>query len=172
MTQPEKLKIKYSDYDDIVEIEGVAYSGHLFRELGGGICPTPKDIFLKILKKEDGVITIQQQQFGCEKETINNLIPDQIIDRFLEILNRACKSDKEAIFRLINNRVQCSKELADDPTIQVGSVGKDFKVGMLGVINGLCGIDHKSGYGPISAIFDIYGKLTGFKRSPGTINNG
>lgn len=79
------------------------------------------------------------------------------IDEALEVLNRLAKADSKAAYRLICARVECNQVVADDPTIQVGHVdddpGKPFEVGVLGLLNGLFGIDDR-GWGAITAVVD------------------
>lgn len=68
----------------------------------------------------------------------------------VEVLNRATKEDAGAIRALIENRVPCNKNLSDDPTIQVS----DNSVGLLGIINGIFGINDE-GWGTIAAEFAV-----------------
>lgn len=83
------------------------------------------------------------------------------IEETISLLNEMLKTDYEATFSLINNRVPCNKRLADHPTIQCGyDENKQFEVGLLGVINGLFGIDEK-GFGAIGARYRD-GKLIEF----------
>lgn len=85
------------------------------------------------------------------------------IDEVLEVLNRALLKDRQAITTLaLHHKVKCNKDLADDETIQVGSHknGDDEEfttVGLIGIINGLFGIDddvHETMYGAIQASID------------------
>jgi hypothetical protein len=67
----------------------------------------------------------------------------------------------------MSSRIDVSKEMADHPTIQVNAYGgaKDhFKVGMLGILNGLCGtiINDGSESGYIEAELDDNYDLTHF----------
>lgn len=68
-------------------------------------------------------------------------------------LNELLEIDRPAIASLIANRVPCNKTLADHPTVQVSAQHGGFHVGMLGLLNGLCGT-RLNGYGFINAIFD------------------
>lgn len=94
-----------------------------------------------------------------------NLVSRELAQRFVDILNDALSQSPDAINELINNRVICDSEFAKShPTIQCGKRGEESTVGMLGVINGLCGVDHR-GYGPIVAVTeegDIQ-KIIGFE---------
>lgn len=83
---------------------------------------------------------------------IDNALADRVID-FLNELNRL---DPEGMARLINARVQCNARLAEHPTVQVAGP-EPYAVGMLGVLNGLCGVvdgGELDGYGVIAAVFN------------------
>jgi hypothetical protein len=73
--------------------------------------------------------------------------------RIVEYLNDLLERDRPAVAALIANRVPCRAALADHPTCQVRSQHGGFHVGMLGVLNGLCGVDELA-TGPIVAVFD------------------
>lgn len=81
------------------------------------------------------------------KETVS-------INDVIELLNDATKRDPDAIARLVNFRTLCNELLSDHPTIQVSSDGGKFSVGLLGIINGIFGIDDK-GWGVIAAVFNV-----------------
>jgi hypothetical protein len=71
--------------------------------------------------------------------------PD-LISRTVQLLNDALILDAEAIKNLINARIPCNKALAGHPTIQVGCHGAGsentgYRVGLLGIINGIFGVD-------------------------------
>lgn len=72
------------------------------------------------------------------------------VDWVLELMNSALECDREAITKLVENRVPCDEALSNHYSIQVS----DGKVGLLGILNGLCGVDEETGYGPICAIYD------------------
>lgn len=77
------------------------------------------------------------------------------VNNVIDLLNEALNIDREAITKLIDYRVSCNKTLADHKSIQVQDFGneKDFKVGILGILNGIFGID-SDGNGPIAAYID------------------
>lgn len=82
----------------------------------------------------------------------------KVVERVLEVLNRALEADRTAISLLLNTRVPCNSVLTEDPTIQVMSHHDDLeipencgKVGLLGIINGLCGVDER-GWGLICTV--------------------
>ncbi len=82
------------------------------------------------------------------------------VDDALEVLNRMLETDPQATREIfLFGRVPCNKALADDPTIQVKTyqVKKGepkLSVGVLGVLNGLFGID-EGGWGPISVNVEL-----------------
>jgi len=97
-----------------------------------------------------------------------DLLSGSLVDRFLDVLNRAVTSDVEAMTAIIESRVPCNQALADDPTIQCGGYdGEPYTVGPLGLINGLCGIDPNTGYGAIQMVIDDEtGQIRHFERCP------
>lgn len=88
------------------------------------------------------------------------------IDKTIALLNEALKIDPVAIQTLIEYHTLCNEDLADHPTIQVSEhpfKGYTYRVGMLGILNGLFGTDEKS-WGAIAAVFSDENKLIGFER--------
>ncbi|MBM10445.1 MAG: hypothetical protein CMF69_12925 [Magnetovibrio sp.] len=57
----------------------------------------------------------------------------------VEILNDALERDPEAMTDLINLRADCNAQLATHPTIQVQKYGDVYRVGVLGILNGVLG---------------------------------
>lgn len=85
-----------------------------------------------------------------------------LAQKIVDMLNDLLVHDKPAVAALIANRVPCSKYLADHPTIQVAGQHGGHHVGLLGLLNGLCGIDDQY-RGPITAIFDEDKNPQGYK---------
>lgn len=91
-------------------------------------------------------------------------------EEVVALLNDALKKDKDAVEALLNNRVACNEELAQHPTIQVASVGvlldpplgKQYRVGMLGIINGMFGTDEKGNGGIAVCMDDDSNEVKGF----------
>ena len=84
------------------------------------------------------------------------------IEETVNFLNELLKIDPIAITALFSMRIGCNEALADHKTVQVlVSSGTYFQVGMVGILNGLFGID-ESGWGHISIDYDD-GKITGFR---------
>jgi len=63
------------------------------------------------------------------------------IQEAVDVLNSALNDDKEAITSLVENRVPCNNKLADHPTVQVSGEDDNFRVGLLGIVNGIFGCD-------------------------------
>lgn len=89
------------------------------------------------------------------------MIKDKLtLDEVIDFLNGLIKIDSDAIGGLILNKIYCNKELADHPTVQVLAIKDEqdniicYKVGMLGILNGLFGID-EDGWGAIAANFEV-----------------
>lgn len=66
------------------------------------------------------------------------------IRQAVRVLNEALAADPDAIEELFGHRVQVNEVLADHPTIQVtGSIGEPPTMNVLGLINGLFGVDDR-----------------------------
>ena len=83
---------------------------------------------------------------------------NQLACKIVELLNEALTLDPVAVSALCVYRVPCSVGLADHPKIQVLQLGAQslaqYEVGMLGILNGLTGVDSK-GRGAIAAEFRV-----------------
>ena len=65
----------------------------------------------------------------------------------VDVLNRVFEADPKAISDLIEARVPCNRQLADDPTVQVSEDDGKYLVGLLGIVNGLVGVnEQQSGF--------------------------
>jgi hypothetical protein len=72
---------------------------------------------------------------------MSNIDPNLIID----FLNSLILLDKDAVSALINTRVPCNKEFSEHETVQVlAGENSTHSVGLLGILNGLCGVDENS----------------------------
>lgn len=84
----------------------------------------------------------------------------------IQYLNELVALDREVMHELVEGRVPCNEAIARHPTVQVSRNEEDERVlGLLGVINGLIGVDKES-WGYVARIFDEDGNLTGFGLSP------
>jgi len=97
-------------------------------------------------------------------------LSEENVDKVVTYLNELVSLDREAIEHLVETRVQCNKDLADHPHVQVSEDEEgNFLVGLLGIVNGLMGVQpegaNKPGWGYVAASFDDKsGKLVGFIR--------
>lgn len=96
------------------------------------------------------------------------------VDEAIALLNEALALDPEAMSNLLlRARVNCNKGLADHPTIQSGKDKGQNNVGLLGILNGMFGVDEDQ-CGAISAFIDVpggedsivAGQVTRFERTP------
>lgn len=76
------------------------------------------------------------------------------IDDVIELLNDAFGKDPNAMNDLVKTRVTCNDALADHPTIQVGQFGDEYKVGLIGILNGIFGMA-EDGFGAIAGSFGV-----------------
>jgi hypothetical protein len=91
------------------------------------------------------------------------------VEQVVEILNQALDADDVALTDLIQTRVACNEKLAKHSSIQVGlAPGCDpedkklfYEVGILGLLNGLFGVDEKQ-WGAIAAEIDKTGRVNRF----------
>lgn len=99
------------------------------------------------------------------------MIDRELAERIVAYLNELVELDRQAIAALIANRVPCNEGVANHPSCQVGKQHGEYHVGLLGILNGLCGVyedgPHK-GWGGIAAEFQFekageLGNLVGFR---------
>ncbi len=92
---------------------------------------------------------------------MTNINPELII----QFLNELNKIDSFALSKLMNFRVSTNKAMADHETVQVLEDKKDneidYKFGLLGILNGLCGIDEQ-GWGYIVAETNVNDEIIKF----------
>lgn len=86
------------------------------------------------------------------------------IDQVISFLNETLALDADAVSRLIEARVGCNGAVATHPTIQVVSQPDGTVVGILGILNGMFGVD-EYGAGPIAAICEDDGRVVRFERT-------
>jgi len=77
----------------------------------------------------------------------------QLAQHIVDMLNDMLERDKCAVAALLANRVPCNIELADHPTVQCQKQHGGYWVGLLGVLNGLCGNSAERQSGVIAAVF-------------------
>ena len=91
------------------------------------------------------------------------------LDNAIEFMNELLSLDPVAISFMVGNRVPCSSSLGEHPTVQADFREGLYSVGLLGILNGLFGVDSSS-YGPIEAVYsdsDLYRILSFRKRAGG-----
>lgn len=92
------------------------------------------------------------------------------VDDVIQFLDELLETDRTAIAALVTNRVPCNEALANHKSVQVAKLNNGYLVGMLGVLNGMFGVDG-DGFGPISAVYDGE-NLSEFQRTvPATVKN-
>lgn len=84
----------------------------------------------------------------------------------VDFLNDAILADADAVSALVAYRVPCNEWMAEHPSIQVG---EDRTVGLMGLLNGLCGTDGQ-GRGFVAVIVDqesgkVHGAMIADRRS-------
>ncbi len=65
--------------------------------------------------------------------------PDPAVKRALLVLNDALERDPQALTQLVNARITCNEKLTKHATVQTGVYADEYKVGVLGLINGILG---------------------------------
>jgi hypothetical protein len=75
-----------------------------------------------------------------------------LLDHMVSVLNRAIAKDPKAMTRLMNARVPCNDELAQDQTIQVGCRNGGYTIGAIGLLSGIAGC-HSDSYSKLEAEF-------------------
>lgn len=73
-----------------------------------------------------------------------------------DLLNELLSKDPECIKTLINSRVPCNSEIVGHSTVQVRDCLEMNKstVGLIGILNGLFGINDEDGFGAIGLLID------------------
>ena len=85
------------------------------------------------------------------------------LQNVIDYLNGLLKADRRALQELVSTKVKCNENLAFHPTVQVIVTGPDqYETGVLGVLNGLFGIDEK-GDSYIMAVLSADGVLKEFR---------
>jgi len=93
-----------------------------------------------------------------------------VTDDLIALLNELLYLDCDWLNELISVRPLCNIQVAKHPTVQVqtDSEQQAYRCGILGVLNGLCGVmksGPKEGWGPITAETDESGKIVRFRRT-------
>lgn len=81
----------------------------------------------------------------------------KLAQKIINYLNELVALDKPCIAAMVSNRIPCNEKLAEHPSCQVGYRNGGFSVGLLGIINGMCGTyddGPRKGWGAIAANFN------------------
>jgi hypothetical protein len=82
--------------------------------------------------------------------------PEEVV----RLLNDLLKDDPECITNLINNKIECNKTIAEHETVQVSLKDGIYRLGIVGLLNGIFGIND-NGFGCIASYWED-GKLKKF----------
>jgi hypothetical protein len=90
-------------------------------------------------------------------------------DELIAYLNNLLQVDPSLIHQLVITRFACNTKMTEHPTVQVYPMEGEWAVGLLGILNGYCGVyddGPRQGYGPISVLMSTEGGVVGFTRTP------
>lgn len=82
-------------------------------------------------------------------------------DKVVEVLNELHRLDPVATDRLFNARVRCNDAVADHPNLLVASDAMGWRIGIMGVLNGILAREDSCGSG-VAAVLDN-GVVVGFQ---------
>lgn len=89
-----------------------------------------------------------------------------LVDHIIGLMNDLLDRDPKAITALTETRVYCNEAVADHPTVQVVMDKGKSTVGLMGVLNGLCGT-MPDGSGYIAAEVGDDGRVSRYVRMDG-----
>ena len=81
------------------------------------------------------------------------MIESITVNEVVEFLNHLLTIDRKTITSLIKHKIECNKNLFKHPSVQVLKTKDKYLVSMLGILNGMFGVDN-NGYGQITACFE------------------
>lgn len=87
--------------------------------------------------------------------------PILTVDAAIDRLNELLVLDPDLINNLVEKRWPANEAILNHPTVQVG---EHQDVGLLGLLNGLFGVDERN-RGPITAMYDQYNRIQEFGRT-------
>jgi len=96
------------------------------------------------------------------------MINKEFANAAIALLNELNGIDPEATRKLVDTHVPCGDVLIEHPTIQVLTGPPQASVGLLGILNGICGSygpegGDKEGWGPVAAICEEDGSIFEFQ---------
>lgn len=83
-----------------------------------------------------------------KQETLSNVAAAARAESLVTYFNQLLAIDRPAIAAMFANRVPCNKAMADHPTVQVTAQHGGYHVGLIGILNGFCGV-REDGMGPL-----------------------
>jgi len=86
-------------------------------------------------------------------------------------LNELLEADQLTLHRMVEARFRCNRKLLEHPTAQVDASRGTPVVGLLGIINGLIGVDDNR-WGYVTALYGSNHELEKFVLSPRQHANG
>lgn len=140
---------------NIETLEGVMVGeagDYLIQGVKGELYPCKPDVFhVTYSQTVDPIVAIADAMLLSVTDLVS-------VERAVHILNEINMLDPEVLGTLIQTRVVCNEKLAGHPTVQVGVVQINdeprYHVGLLGIINGIFGIDSDS-WGFIECELDV-----------------
>ena len=86
------------------------------------------------------------------------------ISAAVDLLNDVLERDPEAITKLVNMRIDCDERLANHPTVQVHKFDDVYRIGVLGLLNGVLGGGPSGDIGAKGKINRNTGEFTHIKK--------
>ena len=94
-------------------------------------------------------------------ENLSNVVAAR---RAVKVLNSALEMDPSTLSALVQFTLPCNDEISYHPTIQVQSDQRvPCRLSPLGLINGLFGVDERTGYGMITMVLNDDGSIEKFQ---------
>lgn len=82
----------------------------------------------------------------------------------VQLLNEALDRDPNAITQLVNLRVNCNEQLASQPKIQATLTDDGYRIGILGLLNGILATSSVGSIGAQGTIEKKTGKFRHIRR--------
>lgn len=101
----------------------------------------------------------------------------QETDSIIEFLNEVLRLDPHFVSGMLKARIPCNDKIATHPSIQAWGAGEyktfvipedEARCSFLGLLNGYCGVFDDGpyqGWGPIAAVVEDDGTISGFRRT-------
>lgn len=127
----------------------------------------PQDESVHVLHMPVAILELDPKHYEKLIQIAHKDLRRAYLEFAVEVLNQALESDPKAISTMMTQRFDCNRALTEHPTIQVSEKEGRRTIGVMGLINGLFGVD-KDGYGFIAGIWETdqnngLDRLVGFK---------